>query len=143
MATSHDSIRVVFVGPPDEDYRCLSAICSRSNWSLYRVEQAGQSALEQLRRLQPQVVIASDQLTNGWQCFLQCLPANISPNPRLIVASRHADESLWLDVLNGGAFDLVRTPFERWELLRTIGEAAREWFAEQDCAESAPLAAVV
>ncbi len=47
--------------------------------------------------------------------------------PVLIVASRLADDRLWAEVLNLGAFDLLLgEPFDREEVLRVTESAWRE-----------------
>jgi hypothetical protein len=52
--------------------------------------------------------------------------------PRLIVFSRNADDRLWTEVLNWGAFDLLKTPFREHELVFAIGSAWLNWEGEQE-----------
>jgi len=40
--------------------------------------------------------------------------------PLLIVTSRHADEYLWAEALNLGAYDVVAKPFDSHELSRVV-----------------------
>jgi FixJ family two-component response regulator len=40
--------------------------------------------------------------------------------PPLIVTSRLADSTLWVEALNLGAYDVLAKPFERSELVRTV-----------------------
>jgi len=47
--------------------------------------------------------------------------------PPLIVTSRLADERLWAEVLNLGAFDVIAKPFDRMETMRVISAAWRAW----------------
>ena len=47
--------------------------------------------------------------------------------PRLIAVSHHADERLWLEVLNLGGFDLLATPFHEVEAGYAIGTAWLDW----------------
>jgi DNA-binding response OmpR family regulator len=47
--------------------------------------------------------------------------------PSFIVTSRLADERLWAEALNFGAFDVLAKPFDRAEALRVIGAAWRAW----------------
>jgi hypothetical protein len=51
--------------------------------------------------------------------------------PRLVVFSRAADNRLWGEVLNLGAYDLLMFPFERPELLRVADLAGEAWALEQ------------
>jgi len=58
--------------------------------------------------------------------------------PPLIVASRLADERLWAEALNLGAYDVLAKPFERGELSRTLKMAFLHRHHSQDRLEVAP-----
>ncbi len=47
--------------------------------------------------------------------------------PLLIVTSRLADEYLWAEALNLGAWDVLAKPFDREEVSRVLGFAWRHW----------------
>ena len=47
--------------------------------------------------------------------------------PYLIVTSRQADERLWVEALNLGAFDVLQTPFNAAEVTRAVGMAWLHW----------------
>jgi DNA-binding response OmpR family regulator len=47
--------------------------------------------------------------------------------PPLIVTSRLADERLWVEALNLGAFDVLAKPFDSTEAMRVVGAAWRAW----------------
>jgi DNA-binding NtrC family response regulator len=47
----------------------------------------------------------------------------VSPSTQVIFMSRLADERLWSEVLEMGAYDLLSTPPERTEFLRTVFNA--------------------
>jgi DNA-binding response OmpR family regulator len=51
--------------------------------------------------------------------------AGLNEPPALIVASRLADDHLWLEVLNAGGYDVLARPFDRQEANRTIALAHR------------------
>jgi hypothetical protein len=44
-----------------------------------------------------------------------------------VVASRHADENLWGEVLNLGGYDVLIKPFDCSEVTRVVGMAWRHW----------------
>ena len=69
------------------------------------------------------MVLSELQLPDGnWKDVLGQLAPMIE-RPRLIVFSRNADNRLWEEVLNLGAFDLLITPFREHELVFAIGSA--------------------
>jgi DNA-binding response OmpR family regulator len=47
--------------------------------------------------------------------------------PFLIVTSRLADERLWAEVLNLGAYDVLAKPFESKEVVRIVSLAWLHW----------------
>jgi len=51
----------------------------------------------------------------------------VSNPPVLIVTSRLADDRLWAEALNLGAYDVLSKPFDRTELLRSVRLAWEHW----------------
>jgi DNA-binding response OmpR family regulator len=97
-----------------------------ANWRLFTAHTC-REGMAQLDREQIPIVICADQLPDGsWKDVLSRF-APISEPPRLIVASRHADERLWSEVLNLGGFDLLATPFREVEVGYAIGSAWVDW----------------
>jgi FixJ family two-component response regulator len=45
----------------------------------------------------------------------------------LIVASRLADDHLWAEALNLGAWDVLAKPFDRREVFRSVKSAWQHW----------------
>jgi DNA-binding response OmpR family regulator len=52
------------------------------------------------------------------------------PTP-LIVTSRLADEKLWAEALNLGAYDVLAKPFDLSELVRSVNLAWLHWWHQQ------------
>ena len=50
-----------------------------------------------------------------------------SSPPSFIVTSRLADERLWVEALNVGAYDVLVKPFDVAELKRVLNSAWCEW----------------
>jgi DNA-binding NtrC family response regulator len=73
------------------------------------------------------VVVADYGLPDGtWRNAL-LLIRTLSPASEVVVASHIADERMWAEVLNLGAFDLLPAPAEQRELLRVAESAWREY----------------
>ena len=72
------------------------------------------------------VVISESSLTGdyGWKDLLHSLQ-NMEDPPPLIVADRLADERLWAEVLNLGAYDLLTMPLDGREVLYAVTAACR------------------
>ena len=119
------------ISPFIEDLSFLEKKFQDAGWRLYTAHTY-REALMQLTHERMPIVICERQLPDGsWKDVLSQL-APMVDRPRLIVVSRDADEKLWAEVLNMGAFDLLSTPFREAELAFTIGSAWLDWKAEQE-----------
>ena len=98
-----------------------------------RLEQTSdrEKALELLRQHPVHVVLAeSDLAAWNWRMVLGDLRTLPFP-PQLIVTSRHADNYLWSEALNLGAFDVLSQPLVREETERVIAAARRYYDASR------------
>ena len=78
------------------------------------------------------VVVSESELSDGtWKDVLADLKSVPNP-PRLIVTSDLADESLWAEVLNYGAYDVLVKPFRAAEVQRIVSAAWRNWKQDAD-----------
>jgi FixJ family two-component response regulator len=47
--------------------------------------------------------------------------------PLLVVTSKNADDALWAEALNLGAYDVLSKPFDKTEVMRIISLAWLHW----------------
>ena len=137
-----DSIRtipVLSVSPIEEDHLFLEGIFSNywtpfagSHWKLHR-SLSLESALIALHENPIPIVICdgdliceSDLLPGTWKEMLARMKLLPTP-PLLIVTSRLADEYLWVEALNLGAYDVLAKPFDSHELSRIVSFAWLHW----------------
>jgi DNA-binding response OmpR family regulator len=119
-------VTVLCVSPLAEDYFSLEAVFNHSKWELYQTDSLA-SALPVLRRREIGVVICERDLSPGtWIDMLEELRF-LRDAPPLIVTSRLADERLWAEALNLGAYDVLAKPFDRKELVRSVSLAWLHW----------------
>jgi len=115
---------IVAVLPAGENRTSLIDIFSRSKWKLQFTCTLleTQTALS----LSPGVVISEVRSRDGhtWSDLLHEIQKLECPPP-LIVSDRLADEQLWAEVLNLGAYDLLTTPFNAKEVLYAVSTACR------------------
>ena len=119
--------RVTVVGALSSavERQALGRILDHSKWQL-RFADGLQSVHEQLKDLNEAVIICDRFLPDGsnWRDVLdECLGHGISAH--LIVAERNADDCLWAEVLNVGAYDLLMKPFRSEEVFHAISAAWR------------------
>jgi response regulator RpfG family c-di-GMP phosphodiesterase len=72
------------------------------------------------------VICDCDSEPDSWREMLADLAALPDP-PLLIVTSRLADERLWAEALNLGAWDVLAKPWDREEVKRTLDSAWLHW----------------
>jgi DNA-binding response OmpR family regulator len=120
------AVSVLAVSSAEEDHVLLSHVFSHSNWKLAWVRTCGE-AVELIERTGFAVIICAPELPDGsWKDLLAELGRQRVP-PRLIVASRLADDRLWAEVLDRGGYDVLGMPFEPNEVIRVVSLAWRQW----------------
>lgn len=119
-------VTILTIAGSDVDADSVRSILNHSNWRVY--EAHGQEeALQILGARTVAVVICEANLPDGdWRTFLDRLTGMAEP-PLLIVTSEQADERLWAEVLNLGAYDLIPRPFDQKEVIRIVSAAWLHW----------------
>jgi len=67
-----------------------------------------------------------DRISEGWKELLG-RTADLSQPPCVIVTSRLADEYLWAEALNLGAYDVLARPFDPADVVRSVNLARVHW----------------
>jgi response regulator RpfG family c-di-GMP phosphodiesterase len=120
------TLTVLSVSPIEEDHRCLQAIIGHSNWMLLEGRDL-LSALTLLQQHETSVILCDrDLMSDTWLDILENIKHLPHP-PTLIVTSRLADNRLWAEALNLGAWDVLAKPFDRSEVLRSVAQAGVHW----------------
>ena len=131
--------RMLFISPGEQDHRTLREVFSHSPWEVWSARSC-REALEFLRRAEVSVAVVGEDLPDGdWKMVLKGISDLPSP-PRLVVASRRADDRLWAEVLNLGGYDLLLTPFEAQEASRVCYQAWRGWRQKREVSAQAVAA---
>jgi DNA-binding response OmpR family regulator len=121
-----NSVSALLVGAYERDRQLVRDIFRASGWRLFEAQDRNR-AIRCLDRHPIHVVIAETDLPDwNWRTALQELRGLDKP-PQLIVTSRNADDRLWAEALNMGAYDVLSQPFERVEVARAV-ESARRHF---------------
>ena len=119
-------VTVLLVSPFAEDHQSLTEIFAHTNWRLTSADTPTE-AIVALRSGRHAVAICeSNQQRGSWKELLDQTRAMPS-QPVLIVTSAHADDKLWSEVLNLGAYDVLPKPFERQEVVHVVGAAWLHW----------------
>jgi len=125
---------VALVGFSEQDRDVLQDVFDCSDcpvspgckWSI-QPSVSVQAAVMGLCRNRTEVVLCDRDLApEAWKELLVLFRAMAEP-PCLIVTSRLADDYLWAEALNLGAYDVLARPFDRAEVLRTVNLAGLHW----------------
>ena len=134
---THASDSVLTVSPIEEDHAALERIFhdapsvapGGAPWRLSRTLSLTAAAAA-LGQAEFAVVVCERDLAPGsWRDVLAAT-ANLPRPPLLIVTSLHADNYLWAEALNIGAYDVVAKPFDRGEVVRVVSFACLRWRRE-------------
>jgi DNA-binding response OmpR family regulator len=117
---------VLSISPFEADHVFLRNVFADSSWKVHSV-RSRREALAWLHQQSSPVVLCEESLPDSdWKAMLDEL-ASFQDPPVLIVTSRLADDALWAEVLNLGAYDLLMKPFELTEVFRVVSLAWRHW----------------
>lgn len=106
--------------------RSLATLCPDCRWNL-ATRSSLESAMPLLERDEVAILLYDgDVISNTWREMLsRC--EHLKHPPCLIVTSSRADERLWAEALNLGAYDVLAKPFDVTEVSRTLSRAFRHW----------------
>ena len=110
----------LLISPTQQDFEFLHQIFREKGWTLYAAASlaSGSTWLAQVA-----VVITEADLPAGtWRDVLGVIGRFPNP-PLLIVVSVHADEYLWVEALNLGAYDVLAKPLYKEEVGRVLTSA--------------------
>ncbi len=117
---------VLCVSPFEADHVYFEHAFRHSNWEVHTV-RSSREALDWLSHEPAPVVLCEESLPDGTWKDLLAEVVSMPDSPILIVTSRLADDLLWAEVLNLGAYDLLMKPFEMSEVFRVVSLAWRHW----------------
>jgi DNA-binding NtrC family response regulator len=108
----------------------LCSVLSRSNWRIHTVKGLDE-ALAFLRTSIAGVVVAPYRAQGdlSWRDLLE-EARRLAPPPRVVVADRLVNESMWAEALNLGAHDVLAQPFDSREVFHVLSFAWRSWWDE-------------
>lgn len=113
-----ECLAILSISPFEEDHACLQAIIGSASKLVIASDFCTAKALLAGRKIFL-VLCECGSNPGTWIDWLEYLESLPNP-PLLIVTSRLADERLWAEVLNLGAWDVLAKPFDDGEVLRTV-----------------------
>ncbi len=124
-ASGVECIPVLSVTPFEGNHRQLERALGPGYHLCTASTTAG--ALFILRQQPVPVLVCDCDLESGsWKDLLGKF-GELGQAPLLIVTSRLADDFLWAEALNLGAYDVLAQPFDAEEVARVVHSAWRQW----------------
>lgn len=120
---------VLFVSANETERHAFEALAGIPASRLIRCDCA-ECAIELVEKTGASVfVFDADGASACWRDLLDRVLVLPEP-PLFVLASRLADEALWADALNRGAWDVLAKPFDSTEVSRAVAVASERWQSE-------------
>jgi DNA-binding NtrC family response regulator len=125
-ATAAVNVAILSVSANEDDHLALR-LTGHSRWMMVKAGNLSEArALLSQKREISVIVCDCDTLPGAWIAILDDLLDMPAP-PSLIVTSRLADDRLWAEALNLGAWDVLAKPLDPLEALRSVRYACDHW----------------
>lgn len=112
----------LLISPAEVDHHTLEEVFKQHRWNLHATRFL-ESALAFLEENAVSIVITERDLAGGnWKDVLK-LTESLREPPLLIVISRLAENNLWAEALNLGAYDVLAKPLVPAEVVRVLTSA--------------------
>jgi len=112
----------LLISPAQADHDSLQELFQQHRWNLHATRSLS-SALVFLKENAVSIVITERDLAEGnWKDVLK-LTESLREPPLLIVISRPAEDNLWAEALNLGAYDVLAKPLIPAEVVRVLTSA--------------------
>ena len=127
------NVSILSVTPYEDDHFWLQQIIGHAKWALYKADRVA-SALTVLRQHEVGVILSENDLRpHSWTDILDAIH-HLQDAPAVIVTSRLADDQLWTEALNLGAYDVLSKPFNQEDVLRSVSLAWLNWHRRHEIA---------
>jgi DNA-binding response OmpR family regulator len=139
-AVSQRVVKVLLISPFDEDHQHLRDILKHSNWQQHGVHALGEASDFLVENVTPVVICESELPDGSWRDVLSHFGRMQRP-PVLVVTSRLADDRLWSEALNLGAYNVLAKPLNTKEVFHVVGLAWMSWKRRSERAPALAMSA--
>ena len=122
MVPAEGQESALLISPDEKDHEVLNELFQHNSWILRRASSVN-SASALLNEGTSSIVITERHFPVGdWKDVLEVIH-HLPKAPLLIVISRGADNYLWAEALNLGAYDVLAKPLDQTEATRVLTSA--------------------
>jgi len=126
IAIGKEVIAVLSVSPIQHDHDNLASLLGRDQWRIHNALSLRSASAFLRAHLVPLVICEHDLLPGTWTQLLDETRLLAIP-PVLIMTCWVADDFLWAEALNVGAYDVLAKPFDLTEVTRVLTSAWLHW----------------
>jgi DNA-binding response OmpR family regulator len=127
IATAASNIAILSVSTNEEDHSSLQRVIGHSRWVLDKASDFPEATALLSQKSDISVIVWDcDALPGAWIDLVNDL-LDAPAAPSLILTSRLADDRLWSEALNVGAWDVLAKPLDRAETVRSVKYAWDHW----------------
>jgi DNA-binding NtrC family response regulator len=119
-------IAVLSVSPIQDDHDTLASLLDHDQWRIHSALSLRSASAFLRAHVVPLVVCEHDLSPDTWTELLDETRLLAIP-PVLIMTCRVADDSLWAEALNVGAYDVLARPLDRTEVTHVLSSAWLHW----------------
>ena len=117
-------VAILSISANEDDHSTLQRHIGLSRWTMDEARDLSEARALLSRKSDISVIVCDcDTLPRAWVAILDDLVEMPAP-PSLILTSRLADDRLWAEALNLGAWDVLAKPLDRSEALRSLRYAS-------------------
>jgi len=136
LAIGKEAIAVLSVSPLQDDHDTLASLLGRDQWRIHNALSLRSASAFLRSHAVPLVICEHDLSPGSWTQLLDEIQL-LSIPPVLIMTCRVADDSLWAEAINVGAYDVLAKPLDRTEVTRVLSSAWLHW-QRQYCVPTIP-----
>jgi DNA-binding NtrC family response regulator len=118
----------ILISNVEEDHRILQNLFQDRGWTLYAAMSLDAASILLVDNIASVVITEQNLAFGNWRGVLDLAQALPQP-PLVIVISRLADDYLWAEALNLGAYDVLAKPLVHAEVIGVLTSAWLQQFA--------------
>lgn len=104
----------------------LESIVEQPDWTVHWVPTISAAITFLKRNAVPVVLCCTEMVDGSWHDLLR-LVSDLSEVPSVVVFTEDADESLWAEIMAGGAQDVLTKPFDADDFYEVVSLAFHAW----------------
>ncbi len=129
MTRTTNIFTVLSVSPMEDDHAALNEILRQTRQVSANVKTSPtlDCAMAMLRMTRIPIIVCERDLSSGIWTELLDASSELAAPPLVIVSSMLADNRLWAEALNLGAYDVLAKPFDSGEVCWVLESAWLHW----------------